>query len=43
VFLDEKKQAKLERLQDLGTINADNPKTVRRETRDSRYFWDKNV
>jgi hypothetical protein len=40
-FLDEWKQAKLEWLQELGKINEDNPKAVRRVTRDSRHFWDK--
>jgi hypothetical protein len=33
----------LEWLQELGKINADNPKTVGRETRDSRNFWDKKM
>lgn len=39
----ERKQAKLEWLQDLGKINADNPKNVRSKTTDSRHFWDKKM
>lgn len=42
-FLDEKKQTKLKWLKDLGKISSDNPKTVRREARDSRHFWDKKM
>jgi alpha/beta superfamily hydrolase len=30
-------------LKDLGKISSDNPKTVRREARDSRHFWDKKM
>lgn len=42
-FLDERKQTKLEWLQDLGKIDADNPKTVIRGTRDNRHFWEKKM